>query len=163
MRYLINADNNSRAARPARDRPIIIIRPNRKQPQPCAAAAVAAAAAPRIRAGVTLAIVTGNFPLVDLTTPPRKEWRVTVPLICHGSDRLRDRDAASRARAQPLLRLRSGFHNANYDRFVLPLRKCSSQRHRASRRLLRALKLCSLCPGFCVHFVYLRISSRASV
>lgn len=41
-----------------------------------------------------------------------------------------------------------GFHNANYDRFVLPLRKCSGERRRAHRlgyRFLRTLKL-QLCP-----------------
>lgn len=51
--------------------------------------------------------------VVDLTGPPPlgEEWRVTFPLICHGSDRLRNRRAGP-----PLLRSRSGFHNANYDR-----------------------------------------------
>lgn len=58
-----------------------------------------------------------------------------------------------------------GFHNANYDRFVLPLRKCSGERRRAHRlgyRFLRTLKL-QLCPRSRACFIRRVFRRRAHV
>lgn len=71
----------------------------------------------------------------------RPDERRYVVLICHGSGRLRNRQRWPRNRFRGC----SSFHNANYDRFALPLRKCSSQRRRAGYRFLRTPKL-QLCP-----------------
>ncbi|KAL0131515.1 hypothetical protein PUN28_002804 [Cardiocondyla obscurior] len=64
-----------------------------------------------------------SFYYTDGKKPP--DERRYVVLICHGSSGLRNR------RRWPGKNFRgcSGFHNANYDRFTLPLRKRS--RHRA--------------------------------
>jgi len=70
----------------------------------------------------------------------RKETVKQMTLCCVNLSRTSS-IAKSTALARNRFRDCAGFHNANYDRFTLPLRKCTSQRRRAGYRFLRTPKL----------------------
>lgn len=156
-RYLINVVNNSRAGArwdSSDRRTIIIIRPGRKQHRATLYyrsrdISQVFLARDRDRGKFSLLLpFSPRFTLLSRTGGKKRpsDERRYVALICHGSGRLRNRERWPRNRFRGC----PGFHNANYDRFALPLRKCSSQRCRVGYRFLRTPKL-QLCPARVFH------------